>query len=245
MQRVKNKLRSQRGASFSFALLLFLICAVISSVIIVAATASSGRLALIAQMDQRYYAVTSAAALLRDLIDGQEVEVTVTHTVTTPDEGEKEERTEKRIGDTLVTDQESLDSLLEDLANHLVISQAIDPEGEEPFVFSDDITRADLSLDLLELGERRLGDSLSALTVTISQTLYPDGTLVYELKNAQGKPYTLTMTFLAERSSSTDSETQVQPPTEEDPEGSLGTTVQTTVTTTKLTWHFDQLSDAS
>lgn len=76
MRNVRRKLGSQAGASITFALLLFLVCAVISSVVIVAATAAGGRLSKLAEMDQRYYAVTSAAELLRHEIDGKTVIVT-------------------------------------------------------------------------------------------------------------------------------------------------------------------------
>lgn len=68
MNAIRAKLRSQRGASITFALLLFLVCAVVSSVVIVAGTAAAGRMAKLPDMDQRYYAVTSAAGLLRDTI---------------------------------------------------------------------------------------------------------------------------------------------------------------------------------
>ena len=46
------------------ALLLFLVCAVIGAVVLTAATASAGRLSGLAEMDQRYYSVSSAAELL-------------------------------------------------------------------------------------------------------------------------------------------------------------------------------------
>ena len=83
MSRIKNRLRSRRGASITFALLLFLVCAVLSSVIIVAATAAAGRIAGMAEADQRYYAVTSASELLKDLISGKTVTVaTVTKSST-------------------------------------------------------------------------------------------------------------------------------------------------------------------
>ena len=69
MQTIKRKLGSRRGASITFALLLFLVCAVLSSVIIVAATSSAGRMSKLAETDQRYYAVTSAADLVKELLD--------------------------------------------------------------------------------------------------------------------------------------------------------------------------------
>ena len=75
MQTIRNKLKTQKGASITFALLLFLVCAVISSVVIVAATTAAGRMSQLPQMDQRYYAVTSAANLLKSEIDGKTVVV--------------------------------------------------------------------------------------------------------------------------------------------------------------------------
>ena len=99
--RIVNKVRSQTGASITFALLLFLVCAVLCSVIIVAATTSAGRMSGIAEADQRYYAVSSAAELLQALIDGKTISiVTVVETPYTttytsgvagePDAGESE-----------------------------------------------------------------------------------------------------------------------------------------------------------
>ncbi len=69
MRAIQKKIQSRRGASITFALLLFLVCAVLSSVVIVAATTSAGRISKLAESDQRYYAVTSAAELIADLLD--------------------------------------------------------------------------------------------------------------------------------------------------------------------------------
>ncbi len=65
------KLRSRKGASITFALLAFLVCAVISAVLLASASAAAGRLSGLADSDQRYYAVTSAAQLFCDELDGQ------------------------------------------------------------------------------------------------------------------------------------------------------------------------------
>ena len=73
--RIVNKVRSRTGASISFALLLFLVCAVLCSVILTAATTASGRMSNLAETDQRYYAVTSAAELMKGLINGQTVKI--------------------------------------------------------------------------------------------------------------------------------------------------------------------------
>lgn len=85
MRSVKKKLGSRAGASITFALLLFLVCAVVSSVVIVAATAAAGRLSQLPRMEQRYYAVTSAAGLLRDTIDARVVTVEYDKAEKTPE----------------------------------------------------------------------------------------------------------------------------------------------------------------
>lgn len=75
MRNFKRKLNSQRGASITWALLIFLVCAVIGSAVLVAGTAAAGRMAKIAENDQRYYAVNSAARMLIDMIDDKTVEI--------------------------------------------------------------------------------------------------------------------------------------------------------------------------
>ena len=72
---VKKKIRCNKGASLSMALLLFLVCTVAGSVVLTAATAASGRLSDMAEMDQRYYSVSSAAALLARELDGKSVRI--------------------------------------------------------------------------------------------------------------------------------------------------------------------------
>ena len=77
MNRVKKKLKSRKGASISWALLIFLVCAVVGSAVLVAGTAAAGRMSRLAENDRRYYAVTSSAGLLRDVLSQ---EITVTRT---------------------------------------------------------------------------------------------------------------------------------------------------------------------
>ena len=72
MNRIKKKLNSERGASITWALLIFLVCTVVGSAVLVAGTAAAGRMSKLAESDQRYYAVTSAAGLLSDVL-GQEI----------------------------------------------------------------------------------------------------------------------------------------------------------------------------
>ena len=93
MNAVQRKLHDRSGATLTVALLFFIMCAAAGSVILAAATTSTGRLAELQASDQNYYAVVSAAKLLRDEIDGQTISVgqTETKTVTTT----RKEKTEK------------------------------------------------------------------------------------------------------------------------------------------------------
>jgi len=75
MNRIHNKLRSESGASISFALLLFLVCAALAAVILVAGTSAAGRMSGLAENDQRYYAVTSAAEMIRDMMDEETISI--------------------------------------------------------------------------------------------------------------------------------------------------------------------------
>ena len=72
---INNKLNSTNGASITFALLLFLVCAVVSSVVITAGTAASGRMSGAVDSDLRFYSVTSAAKMIKEKLDGQSVVV--------------------------------------------------------------------------------------------------------------------------------------------------------------------------
>lgn len=101
MNEVQRKLCDRSGATLTVALLFFIMCAAAGSVILAAATTSTGRLAEMQASDQNYYAVVSAAKLLRDEIDEQTISVgqTETKTVTTT----RTEKTEKDASGADVT----------------------------------------------------------------------------------------------------------------------------------------------
>ena len=80
MNAVQRKLQDRSGATLTVALLFFIMCAAAGSVILAAATTSTGRLAELQASDQNYYAVVSAAKLIRDEIDGQTIGVKQTET---------------------------------------------------------------------------------------------------------------------------------------------------------------------
>ena len=101
MNEVQRKLQDRSGATLTVALLFFIMCAAAGSVILAAATTSTGRLAELQASDQNYYAVVSAAKLIRDEIDGQTISVgqKETKTVTTT----RKETTEKDANGAEVT----------------------------------------------------------------------------------------------------------------------------------------------
>ncbi len=101
MKAVQRKLQDRSGATLTVALLFFIMCAATGSVILAAATTSTGRLAELQASDQNYYAVVSAAKLLRDEIDGQTISVGQKETkiVTTT----RSEKTEKDANGADVT----------------------------------------------------------------------------------------------------------------------------------------------
>lgn len=84
MHTTAKKLKSQRGASLIFALLVFMLCAFAGSAALVSASANAGRYARLEQDQQQYLSASSAATLLRDELHGQEikVELTLRHTYT-------------------------------------------------------------------------------------------------------------------------------------------------------------------
>lgn len=83
MNAVQRKLQDRSGATLTVALLFFIMCAAAGSVILAAATTSTGRLSELQASDQNYYAVVSAAKLIRDEIDGQTIGVKQTEMKTT------------------------------------------------------------------------------------------------------------------------------------------------------------------
>ena len=82
-----SKIKSKKGASITYALLLFLVCAVVGAIVLAAGTAAAGRFKNLVKSDQRYYSVHSAAELMNSQFAGRTVTIerreTVTKTTTT------------------------------------------------------------------------------------------------------------------------------------------------------------------
>lgn len=67
--------RGERGASITIALLLLLVCALLTSIILAATSGVTGRHIQLGERDQHYYGAVSAAKLLKQEIDKQVVHV--------------------------------------------------------------------------------------------------------------------------------------------------------------------------
>ena len=203
--RIKNKLRSRRGASITFALLLFVVCAVLCSVVLAAATSASGRMSRIAEVDQRYYAVTSAAELLIDefqknpsvsVVEEVKTDFTTTYTNGTagePVEGIPVTTVYTQIGD-VKRDLDTIKSIQEDAAKN---------------IYNKTTGITDRKLSLASTGS---GLSYDALAVTVLEKLDEDGSITLTLYNtynskgaasSEGERYTMELSFGANKSVTT------------------------------------------
>ena len=182
---IKKKLKSQNGASISFALLLFLVCAVLSSAIIVAGTAAAGRLSRLAEADQRYYAVTSAAGLLSRDIGGKTVTV---------EYSKKTGKVTPADSPTILSD--ASEKLVEALSS--TDEDAADKVLQRTFELTPDTSIANAKLGCV-----------------IKETLQRDGMLLFDVSNTSGGSggvYTLRVVFSSKmkRSASDSSEDTVK-----------------------------------
>lgn len=219
---VMNKLRSRKGASLTFALLAFLVCAAVGAVLLTAATASSGRISKLAESDRRYYAVSSAAQLFCDALDGQSytikrtktdihgIEITYTTDPTTlietkgtapytPDGGgESYEYTIKlpmdNPGGTYVSiDSLASKSLLTELALYYVFgSQTVYTDYGAVPGAADPIEPWDMEVSLA--GE---GVDTSGLAVKVHVQPMKNGSVKLTFSNKVGDPYQMTVLLQA------------------------------------------------
>lgn len=74
-KRIWTKLKEETGASLTFALLIFLVCAVVGSVVITAGTTAAGKFSKMTEMDRRYYNLASAVNLLSEELSSRTVTI--------------------------------------------------------------------------------------------------------------------------------------------------------------------------
>lgn len=250
LEKLKRKWNSQTGASITFALLLFLVCAVLCSVILAASTTASGRMSQLPETDQRYYAVSSATGLLKNQMDGKTVcLVTVTRTAYTtpytegvpgtPVKGAETEKTylipDKRageIGDTdlkdeALIDEAPIDTLVKDAAKRLHTG-ATSTAPERTLASS-----------------RYSTEEFDPLAVTVEETLDADGTVTLRVSNsynakgeasAAGDRYTQTLVFGVDRSDTASTRTASEAPVPTGDDAYTVSSVETVTAITELTW---------
>lgn len=246
-----SKLRSERGASMMFALLVMLVCLLVAAVVITAATAAVGRFSRLAEMDQRFYSVSSATEVFSRLLDGQTVsvvreqKVTVTETATYEpgDDGVVcSERTRDRTasyaarfgdGSALGYGQSFSKNAALDLLFGDVVTYATQTGYESAYpAFSDDMEKTvSISHSVTD------GDlSADALALDAKAVLKPDGTVVITLTD---NGYQVEMIFSAEVTErSTESNETGKPVIEHDPDTDIYMETITTTTTQTKTAEF-------
>ena len=165
MQAIKNKISSQRGASLTFALLLFLVCSVVGSVVLTAGTAAAGRMSEISEMDQRYYSINSAAKLLIGLFERDEIRY------------EKKEA-EPAAGDSAGDDATPSDNYSFIIGDKPASASTLALDTAKRVINKQFDTSVMLELTLI-------GEELSDadLTVSITETIRPTGDVSFLLVN--------------------------------------------------------------
>ena len=168
-QALKKKIRSRRGASITFALLLFLVCAVVGSAVLTAGTVAAGRMSKIAEMDQRYYSVNSAARLVTEILEKEEIEAEIESSVA----GDSFKFYRKdNSGRVQIEDSDSFSRLArETIKQILALRKTSD-------------TKKTLSLTLKDTSS--LIDD-AKLDVTMTETILQNGDLEFEIKDTDGK----------------------------------------------------------
>ncbi len=256
-KRIIGKLRSQTGASITFALLLFLVCIVLCSVIITASTASSGRMSQIVETDQRYYAVTSAAELLKNIIDGKTVSIvkvveTTNNTVYTSGvAGTPTQDGEAVTSVYLIPDKkagainETADLIDGNKINSAAI-KTIPMDAAKKFFNNVTLTDTDRKLELASTVYDGAGLDFDALAVTIEENLDANGRITLTIYNkykaketnsSEGDRYTMVLTFGADKSEVTNTKTENISSTASSSISYTLKTKTTETTITTLTWN--------
>ncbi len=245
--KIMNKLRSNKGASITFGLLLFLVCAILCSVIIAAASANAGRLTKLADSEQKYFAVMSAAELLKDefkkypKVSIVEVKRTVTETVCTS--SSQGTPTQKSLVNEVylvpLTPTKTADQITE-AADFTPANKVDDSSLVIDSIQKDAARRYYLSTVSSGLPFSRnlhVTPSLdTALTVDAAETIDTEGNITIILTNASGDTQTMVLMFGADRLITNRSET-VSEASEPDSHGQYTVTTTTTeMTFTTLNW---------
>ena len=182
MNILKRKITSERGASITFALLIFLVCSMVSIAVVIAGTTAAGRMSQRAETDQRYYAVTSAVELLCD--DFKDKTVTVEYN------REVKESPDAVSAVTITEDGfEAENPMVAKVSKDLVLMIANETSGSST---PDGTFTLTASTD---------APADSSLACAINEYVKPDGRVIFEVSNtvdptaAKKQVYTLQVTF--------------------------------------------------
>ena len=250
MAQICSKLKDRKGASITFALLIFLVCSIVSIVVIVASTTASGRLKNIPEIDRRYYAVSSAAELLSSTLDGGAVSVKV-DTITT----QKCDLEGKAVGDTPaptttqtyyydgnIIENPSLTPVNGDPTDYSLLMNAatklMTADTTDTYLAREKLSLTASAKTGLTLPGIDAAAALEPLSVTIYEELEKTGTLTFYVsrpvddKNA----YTLRLTFAVDRSESTTTHTDYDTPKREEDGKYTITETNTESKTTLFKW---------
>ena len=259
--RILDKLRSRTGASISFALLLFLVCAVLCSVILTAATTASGRMSNMVETDQRYYAVTSAAELMKDVFEEHPtvsvvkvVETEYTTTYTTYTNGVANDPVAGTpTTKVYIVDKKAADILESDLTTELTDSYTAKTIQEDAArrVFDADESNttgtllSSRGLTITSTFSTIAGMGFDALAVDILEKLDASGNIELTLYNhydskgaasSAGSQYKVILSLGADKNKSTNTKTETVSSTAINENSYTETTKTTTTTITTLTW---------
>ena len=214
-----RKLKSERGASVLFTMLLFLVTMVLCLVLTSAASAAAGVISNMTKNDQRYYAVASARELLRSLVEERPVSVVKAQTsrITENEDGTVQE--EEVSSGTFVLEGTEADDLLscslsereklltEENKAAVCRSQSIVKNAADALVSGETISGR-----MLEIKPQNLSgvhaDAQDAIRVTVKEELGKDGELTFLLSSAKDggeKPLDSTVRFQVETETMEDS----------------------------------------
>ncbi|MBR4256195.1 MAG: hypothetical protein IKQ18_03450, partial [Clostridia bacterium] len=180
-------------------LLLFLVCAAIGAIVLTAATASAGRLSSLAEMDQRYYSVSSAVQLLEKQLTGKEVTIyrECKTTVTTIVDGAGDPQTSSvyvfKIGDKDATE---VDSFLSMRAKKLVFgNNALQTADDKAKAMKSTLSHEDEGTFKIVHSEK--DNQENTLNCTVAWNMKADGTLVLKVSDGpENNKYTLALTLV-------------------------------------------------
>ena len=205
MNRMLDKLRSGRGASITFGLLLFLVCAVLSSVIIATASTAAGRISNMAEADQRYYSVTSACELLKGLIDGKTVTIVENpdYTYLIPDIGGDEASIIDPSHDYLISDGVDSSVVRKSIVNKAAYIR-YSGNSHHGTISGESVTISGLPEEVTS-GTTVTTPSPAAPT-SINETLDSDGDLKFTVTKQSGRnpnPFAMEMVFSVDENNGT------------------------------------------